>query len=342
VALAMVVLAIVVTAQVLLQGSLIKTAYARPVVVALKAASRSGPTVAPPYRLPSPMPAWEVPFPGAQDAVIPLGRTQVQVPILMYHYIRVPPSYAGDRIGWGLSTSPDDFKLQMDYLDQHRYHPITLTQLRAYLNGGRTLPDRPVVLTFDDGYLDLYTQAFPVLKHHRFKAVAYIVSGFLDRSTTNVTPAQVREMDAYGIEIGAHTVDHVDLTLAGGSLNFEVAGSKAVLESVVGHPVLDFCYPSGRYNGNVIQAVAAAGFESATTTETGTLQALSNRFTWPRVRVSGSESLEDFAKGLQVYETGVAPAPVAPIQIPRAYPLTYDRPFRAEAAPGRSALLAQR
>ena len=69
----------------------------------------------------------------------------------------------------------------MDYLDEHGYHPITLTDFRAYLNGSRPLPDRPVVLTFDDGYADLYTQAFPVLKHHHFKAVAYIVSGFVGR-----------------------------------------------------------------------------------------------------------------------------------------------------------------
>ena len=338
----MVVLATVVVAQALLQGSLIKTAYARPVVVAPKEAARSGTTSAPPYRFPGPIPAWEALPAGARDAVILPGRTQVQVPILMYHYIRVPPSYGGDRIGWGLSTSPDDFRQQMDYLDQHRYHPITLTELRAYLAGSRTLPDRPVVLTFDDGYLDLYTQAFPVLKHYHFKAVAYIVAGFLDRTTTNVTPAQVREMDTYGIEIGAHTVSHVDLTRAGGSLNFEVAGSKAILESVVGHPVLDFCYPSGKYNDSVIQAVATAGFESATTTESGSLHALNSRFSWSRVRVSGSESLDDFAKGLQSYETGVMPAPVAPIQIPRAYPLVYDQSFRAEAAPRRSARLALR
>ncbi len=273
------------------------------------------------------MPAWEIFPPGAHDAVILPGRSTVQVPILMYHYIRVPPDYGSDRIGWGLSTSPDDFKQQMNYLDEHGYHPITLTELRDYLKGNRSLPDRPVVLSFDDGYADLYSQAFPVLKRHHFRAVAYIVSGFVGRSGVNVMPDQVREMDAYGIEIGAHTVNHVDLTKAGGSLGNEVSGSKAALEALVGHPVLDFCYPSGRYNGEVIQAVQAAGFDSATTTESGATHTLNDRFAWSRVRVSGSESLDDFVKGLQQHETGQAPTSFSTIRIPRAYPLIYDQSF---------------
>jgi len=341
----MLVLATVVTAQALLQGSLIKKAYARPMAVA----SRSGPTSAPPYQHSGPMPAWEVFAPGAHDPVILPGRSTVQVPILMYHYIRVPPAYVADRIGWGLSTSPDDFRQQMDYLDQHGYHPITLIDLRAYLNGSRPLPDRPVVLTFDDGYADLYTQAFPVLKRHRFKAVAYIVSGFVG-SPENVSPEQVREMDAYGIEIGAHTVSHVDLTKSGGALSYQVAGSKAALEALVGHPVLDFCYPSGRFNAEVIQAVQAAGFQSATTTQSGATHTLNDRFAWSRVRVSGSETLDDFVKGLQQHETGLAPSVILPIRIQRTYPLVYDqytnflldRDTRAGAAPARFSPHAQR
>ena len=322
-ALAIVVLATVVTAQALLQGPLIGEAYSRP----LAGVYRSGPSSAPISRHGLTMPAWEVFPPGARDAVIPPGRSTLQLPILMYHYIRVPPDQYGDRIGWGLSTSPEDFRKQMDYLAKNGYHPITLTDLRDYLKGSRPLPDRPVVLTFDDGYADLYTQAFPVLKHHHFKAVAYIVSGFVGRTGVNVTADQVREMDAYGIEIGAHTVNHVDLTKAGGTLAYEVGGSKAALEALLGHPVLDFCYPSGRFNAQVINAVQAAGYESATTTQDGATHTFGDRYAWSRVRVSGSETIDDFIKGLQQHETGVAPAPVSPIRIERTYPLIYDQPF---------------
>ena len=274
----------------------------------------------------SAVPAWEILPPSANDAVIPPGRSSVSVPILMYHYIRQPPSPTDDRLGWGLSTSPEDFRQQMNYLDDHGFHPVTLDHLRAYLNGARTLPDRPVVLTFDDGYADLYTEAFPVLKQHHFRAVAYIVSGFVGNVGVSVTADQVREMDAYGIEIGAHTVNHVDLTKAGGSVWYEVKGSKDALEALLGHPVLDFCYPSGRFNGEVIQAVEAAGYQSATTTQNGASHSLGDRFAWSRVRVSGSESLEDFAKGLEQHETGVFPIAVTPIKIPRTYPLIFIVP----------------
>jgi peptidoglycan/xylan/chitin deacetylase (PgdA/CDA1 family) len=312
-------LAVVVAALGLLQGSLTTTADARPLPVAFG----QGHSLAPTQRQPRSMPPWEVFAPGAFNAVVPTGRSTVHVPILMYHYIRVPPDPATDRLGWGLSTSPADFRQQMDYLELNGYHPVTLTDLRAYLAGRQSLPDRPIVLTFDDGYADVYTEAFPVLKRHHFKAVAYIVSGFVGRAGTNVMPDQVREMDAYGIEIGAHTVNHVDLTKSGGTLGYEVRGSKAALEALVGHPVLDFCYPSGRYNATVIQAVRDAGFESATTTQSGATHTFDDRFTWSRVRVSGSESLADFVAGLQQYETGVPPAHVTPIRIERTSPLTY-------------------
>ena len=309
------------TALTLLQGSSIKTTFGRPLETEL----RGGPAPATSGR-PGPIAVadWEALPPGAANAVIAPGRTTVQVPILMYHYIRVPPDPATDHLGWGLSTSPDDFRHQMDYLDDHGYHPVTLTDLRAYLGGTQSLPDRPVVLTFDDGYADLYSAAFPVLKEHHFKAVAYIVSGFVGREGENVMPDQVREMDTNGIEIGAHTVNHVDLTKVHGSdLGSEVKGSKDALETLVGHPVLDFCYPSGRYDAEVVQAVQSAGYQSATTTQSGAVHSLEDRFSWSRVRVSGSESLGDFARGLEQHETGVKPSRFEMIRIPRAYPLVF-------------------
>jgi peptidoglycan/xylan/chitin deacetylase (PgdA/CDA1 family) len=321
-ALTLVALATIVVGQALLQGSTIKPAYARQLTLPAAPGARAAVTTT--LRFDGPVPAWEAPIPGAGDAVIPTGRSAISVPILMYHYIRVPPDPGVDRLGWGLSTSPDDFRQQMNYLDVQGFHPITLSDLRAYLNGGRLLPDRPVVLTFDDGYSDLYTEAFPVLKQHHFKAVAYIVSGFVGRSGQNVMPEQVREMDAYGIEIGAHTQNHVDLAKASPvSLWSEVKGSRDALEALVGHPVLDFCYPSGKYDAGVIAAVQAAGFESATTTEPGVVHTLADRFAWSRVRVSGSESLGDFAAALQQVERGVVPAVTSPVRIPRTYPLVF-------------------
>jgi peptidoglycan/xylan/chitin deacetylase (PgdA/CDA1 family) len=322
-ALAVIALAATVACLTALQGSSIRAFSARS-EVGMWAPSRL--PLGAPHVVPPRLPAWEVLPPDANLAIVPVGRTQVKVPILMYHYIRTPPDRGADPIGWGLSTSPADFREQMDYLAHNGFHPITLVELREYLAGLRTLPDRPVVLTFDDGYEDFYTQAYPVLRAHNFRAVAYVVSGFIGRGT-NLSADQVKELDANGFEIGAHTVDHVDLThTTAGGLAYEVAGSKNSLEALLGHPVADFCYPSGRYDARVIAAVQAAGYQSATTTNSGAVHSAADRFAWSRVRVSGSESLQAFADGLSLSEQGTPPVSVTPILIPRVYPLIYNHP----------------
>jgi len=238
-----------------------------------------------------------MPAAAAPPAVVPLGRATVRVPILMYHYIRVNP-VPGDKLGYSLSVTPDDFQAQLDWLAANGYHTIDFNDLRAYYEGRQPLPARPVIITLDDGYKDLYTTAYPIIRTHGFKAVAYIVFGFLG-APNNVTSDQVREMDRNGIQIGSHTISHADLTKSSAdALRHEVVDARAGLESLVGHPVLDFCYPSGRFDGRVVGAVQAAGYQSATTTSPGVGHAVADRFTWPRVRVSGGEDLGQFASNL--------------------------------------------
>jgi len=249
--------------------------------------------------------------------IVPPGRQSVRVPILMYHYIRVNPD-PRDKVGFNLSVTPADFTQQMDWLAQHGYHPVDFDDLRGYLMGHANLPSRPVVLTFDDGYRDMYTTAFPVLRAHGFKAVSYVVSGFVG-SPSSVTVDQVQQMNANGIEIGAHTVSHADLTrISPAERHREVFDSKASLEALLGHPVLDFCYPSGRVDDAVVREVEAAGFETATTTQPGVLHSAGDRFTWTRVRVGGGEPLDQFVANLGQSE------PTEVVQQPRPR-LTPDR-----------------
>lgn len=317
IAVSMIALAAIALVQALLNANLVRSVYARPATV-MPARLGSMPAGAPEKTGAT---FWEAFPPGANDPVVAPGRHVVNVPIFMYHYIQEPPDQRADPIGYGLSVRPEEFRRQMDYLDEHGYHPVTLADLRAYLQGQASLPDKPVVLTFDDGYIDFYTTAFPILREHRFRAVAYIVSGFTGTSDRYMTPAQVREIDAAGIEIGAHTYSHVDLTQAGVDLNQQLIQSKTQLEAIVGHPVVDFCYPSGRFNAAVVAAVQAAGYQSATTTVEGTAHSFDDRYQWTRVRMSPDVSITVFAADLANHENGVAPARVAPIRIPRAFPL---------------------
>jgi peptidoglycan/xylan/chitin deacetylase (PgdA/CDA1 family) len=243
------------------------------------------------------------------DQVVPAGRADVRVPILEYHYVRVNPDRR-DRLGFNLSVTPPDFAAQMDWLQSNGFHPIDLNDLRAYYQANLPLPSRPVVLTFDDGYADFYDAAFPVLQAHQFKAVAYIVPGFLNRPHY-MTTDQVQVIDQSGIEVAAHTLHHVDLTKTSpAGLVVEIQGSRSALEQMVRHPVLDFCYPSGQYNAAVVAATQKAGFQSATTEVPGTHHTWANRLVWSRVRVNGGEKLEQFVKSLEQPEPTVSASPV--------------------------------
>jgi peptidoglycan/xylan/chitin deacetylase (PgdA/CDA1 family) len=198
-------------------------------------------------------------------------------------------------MGFALSVTPSDFAAQMEWLAQNGFHPITLQDLNAYLSGERGLPSRPVILTFDDGYADFYSTALPILRSHDFRAVAYVVSAFIGWPGY-MTAAQVQTADRAGIEIGSHTVHHANLTRQSSvNLLYELTASKQALEQLLGHPVLSFCYPSGRFNARVVAAVRVAGYQDATTTMFRFVRTRDDRYIWGRLRIGGGETLGQFA-----------------------------------------------
>jgi peptidoglycan/xylan/chitin deacetylase (PgdA/CDA1 family) len=233
-------------------------------------------------------------FEDAQVSSIPTGaiggiapRSTTTIPILMYHYVRTVTNRK-DILGLRLSVTSALFAEQMQYLADHGYTTLTMTEVYAILTGEEPRPARPVALTFDDGYRDFYTGAWPILKAHNFKATSYIITSFVGGSAY-MTWDQIRELDATGmVDFGAHTEHHLDLRyLSSTRLWNEVDGSKLALQQELGHSVTDFCYPSGEYNARVIAAVQRAGFDTATTTHYGYRQNLNWEFALPRVRVTG-------------------------------------------------------
>jgi peptidoglycan/xylan/chitin deacetylase (PgdA/CDA1 family) len=230
--------------------------------------------------------------------MIPAGAGAIKVPMLTYHYIRTNPNRS-DRMGFALSVTPADFAAQMDWLARNNYHTITTEDLYAYLKGMRGLPSRPVILTFDDGYADFYTTALPILRSHDFTAVAYVVSSFVGQPGY-MTATQVREADRSGMEIGSHSVTHPDLArMPIGAVRQQLSGSKDYLERLLGHPVMSFCYPSGRVNAMVAAEVGNAGYHDATTTRFGFWHTLADRYIWTRLRVSGGEPIDQFAAAVK-------------------------------------------
>ncbi len=180
------------------------------------------------------------------------------VPILEYHVLGEPE---GEVPYPELYVSRPDFRHQLEWLDGHGYQAVTLEQVEEAWYEGGTLPPKPVVLSFDDGYRPQYTFALPQLRKHGWAGVLNLKAEGSDLYGSNV-----KAMIAAGWELAAHTIHHSDLTtLDAAALEEEVAGSREILRREYGVPVKNFCYPAGRFNAGVIAAVEAAGYVGATT-----------------------------------------------------------------------------
>ncbi|HEY0408837.1 MAG TPA: polysaccharide deacetylase family protein [Candidatus Dormibacteraeota bacterium] len=237
------------------------------------------------------------------------------VPILMYHYVRVNPD-GHDRLGASLSVTPRDLAAQMTLLQDAGVTTVTLDDVVTALGGGRPLPPRAVVLTFDDGYRDFSTAAMPVLRAHGFRATVFVVSGFLGRPGY-MTAGDVVAAAGAGMTIGAHTVHHVQLAhIPAGLARVEIEVSRRQLEQLSGQPVNDFAYPYGDTSGPVQAMVAAAGFHDAVTTVVGAAEEPRQQLTLSRVRIEGGDSLATVAARV-LAPLALHPA-VAPATLPSA------------------------
>lgn len=252
------------------------------------------PTVTP-SRTPSPTPS-PTPEPTPVE-----GGTSLRVPILMYHYTSTPPAGA-DAIRMDLSVTPSLFEAHLAYLRFAGYKTITLEQLVYALSQQGSLPEKPVVLTFDDGYRDNYEYAFPLLRKYGYTGTFFLVTQPIDQNHESyLTWDMVIEMHQAGMEFGSHSYRHSDLT--GRDLDFlvyEILGSKEAIEARIGQPVRFFSYPAGRYDETTIRVVASAHFWGAVTTRWGVDQSFDERFELVRLRVRGTDTVPVLAEKLNL------------------------------------------
>lgn len=211
----------------------------------------------------------------------------LRVPILLYHYVEYVKDQ-GDTIRKSLNIMPYTFDAEIKTLKDAGYTFITTKDLADALDGEEALPPKSVILTFDDGYRDFYTDVFPILKKYQVKAVAYVVPNFLDKPN-NLATWQLKEITASGlVEIGAHTMDHSYLVgLSAQRVRNEVEQSKKFLEKELGIRVVSFAYPYGAFDNTAIDIVKKAGFRSAVTTISGVYALDVNRFFLYRIRPGG-------------------------------------------------------
>ncbi|MHB8750378.1 MAG: polysaccharide deacetylase family protein [Aggregatilineales bacterium] len=225
----------------------------------------------------------------------------VRVPVFMYHYISVPPAYS-DHWRYGLSVVPDLFDQQMRWLQTHAYVTLNADQVADALKHNTSLPPRSLLLTFDDGYEDAYTNAFPTLKKYGLVGTFFVVTDWIDQGRSGyLTWTQVQEMARAGMSIEAHSRTHDILMLGSNTIDWltgEIDGSIADIQTHIGVRPRLFAYPYGRYDKDTLHVMKASGIDAAFTTAYGPAGADRPLLTEPRIRVRGGETVAAFAAEL--------------------------------------------
>lgn len=211
------------------------------------------------------------------------ARMNYVVPIIMYHSL-VPHPTPENRLSVSLGT----FRKQMRFLKEHRYHVVPLAELEGLVSSGKRIPPKTIAITFDDGYKDNFTLAFPVLKEYGLPATLFIIVNEVGRSD-RLSWDEIKEMQASGlVYFGSHTLGPDPLTKAGNEqeLKRQIFGSKIALEEKLGRQVEAFSYPEGRFNAQIRGLVMAAGYKLAVATNPGKKFSNNDVFALKRLRIS--------------------------------------------------------
>jgi peptidoglycan/xylan/chitin deacetylase (PgdA/CDA1 family) len=225
------------------------------------------------------------------------AKSGARVPILMYHSIS-DNLFAKSHQYYQINTSPNIYARQMRWLRDHGYRTMDLPEMLAAMQAGQDL-SKTVVITFDDGYRDFYTDAMPVMKECGFTATIFLATDRVQDTPVRVegadylTWSEVRELYAEGIRFGSHTVTHPVLRMLGrGQIDYELGCSKETMEQKLGVPIKSFSYPYAfpeedrDFTRYFIDALKNHGFENGVSTILGRARLNSNVFCLPRLPVN--------------------------------------------------------
>ncbi len=220
---------------------------------------------------------------------------QVTAPILLYHHI----ADKDDRY----YISPAVFRQQMESLKGMGYTGINMTKLVEVLLRGGELPERPVVITFDDGDLDVYQNAFPIMQELGLVGTIYIVGTRLN-SNDFLSVDQMKEMISAGWDVGCHSMTHIDLTLNHDALTYEAGTCKGKLENTLTIPINTFAYPFGSMDEFVAQKVVKYGYMAAVGLGTSSEHTWNTLFYLNRLEVQNNYDMATFSALLPWTESG--------------------------------------
>jgi peptidoglycan/xylan/chitin deacetylase (PgdA/CDA1 family) len=229
------------------------------------------------------------------------------VPVLMYHHVN---PHQGDTV----TVTPEVFEAQMDHLRESGYRTLTAVELFGYINGELTLKQKAVAITFDDGWIDNYLYAFPVLKKNHFNATVFIITDRVEKASGKMSSLPeyipthneskvlietgeahrvalnwklIEEVTAGGlVEFYSHTKSHRKCdTLSEHQLREELGGSREMIEKRLGRACPFLCWPYGQYTPGAVQVAKEVGYGALYTTDHGVVKAGSDPFAIKRIEV---------------------------------------------------------
>jgi len=211
------------------------------------------------------------------------------IPVLNYHQINNTAHNA-------LTLSSQEFEAQMAYLYQSGYTTISPDQLIDYLRYGNTLPQNPILITFDDGYEDNYRVAYPILQKYNFTATIFLITDFVGTNKRYLTWDQVKEMKGNGFSFGSHTLSHLFLTNASeNDMRSQLEQSRQTMEWRLNQKIEYLAYPGGAYNQQIIKIARQAGYRAAFTINLGRNTLNCGLFTLNRIPIfAGTHSFLRF------------------------------------------------
>ena len=207
------------------------------------------------------------------------------VPVLNYHQIN---NHAHN----SLTLSDSEFEAQIKYLAKEGYTAISPDDLSDYIQYGKKLPPKPILITFDDGYKDNYQIAYPILKKYHFTATIFLISDFVNTYDRYLTWEQIREMTNNGFTFESHTVNHLPLTKAASDEErlTQLIKSKEALEWRLGKKINYLAYPCGAYDQRIIDLTKKAGYSAAFTIKLGRNTTSSTLYSLDRIPIFGGRT----------------------------------------------------
>lgn len=240
----------------------------------------------------------------APDPVLNLKEGDIVIPVLMYHLVGRAKLERDGRSLVSYNVTAANFEAQLALLQRLGYHPVTVGEIAAFLEETGTLPERPVAITFDDGWREQYEVAFPILQKYGMRATFFVSTSYIGYPRF-MNWEELAEMQEAGMEIASHGRKHISLVEADDKEAWrEIALSKEKLEEELGVPVVSFAYPFGGYRRGLPAMLERAGYRIAVGVGGSAIHHLGSRYYVRRIEVRGQDSLLVFLKRLPWRGTG--------------------------------------